>query len=135
MLPMLPLELNQVLIMASCRWPEETTSKALFAASGQKQRALRRLPKKEVESADKPGSVEDNHSSGTVVTDGLKQPTRKRLRARMLQSNVLPYLVLLRMGFTVPRHVTTRAVRSYRTFSPLPRALQPAAVYFLWHFP
>ena len=45
----------------------------------------------------------------------------------------LPYLVLLRVGFTVPRHVTTRAVRSYRTFSPLPRIC--GAVYFLWHFP
>ena len=33
---------------------------------------------------------------------------------------VLPYLVLLRAGFTVPRAVTSRAVRSYRTFSPLP---------------
>ena len=31
-----------------------------------------------------------------------------------------PYLVLLRAGFTVPRAVTSRAVRSYRTFSPLP---------------
>ena len=31
-----------------------------------------------------------------------------------------PYLVLLRVGFTVPRSVATRAVRSYRTFSPLP---------------
>ncbi len=33
---------------------------------------------------------------------------------------MLPYLVLLRAGFTVPRAVTRRAVRSYRTFSPLP---------------
>jgi len=30
------------------------------------------------------------------------------------------YLVLLRVGFTLPRYVATRAVRSYRTFSPLP---------------
>ena len=45
---------------------------------------------------------------------------------------MLPYLVLLRTGFTMPRRVTTRAVRSYRTFSPLPAKL---AVYFLWHFP
>jgi len=30
------------------------------------------------EPADKPGSVVDNHSSGTAVTGGLKQPTRKR---------------------------------------------------------
>jgi len=29
------------------------------------------------EPADKPGSVVSNHSSGTVVTGGLKQPTRK----------------------------------------------------------
>ncbi len=36
------------------------------------------------------------------------------------KGRVLPYLVLLRAGFTVPRTVTSRAVRSYRTFSPLP---------------
>ena len=36
------------------------------------------------------------------------------------KGRVLPYLVLLRAGFTVPRAVTSRAVRSYRTFSPLP---------------
>ena len=30
-----------------------------------------------MESADKPGSVEDDHSSGTAVTSGLKRPTRK----------------------------------------------------------
>ena len=46
---------------------------------------------------------------------------------------VLPYLVLLRAGFTLPRTVTSRAVRSYRTFSPLP-GMRPA-VCFLWHFP
>ena len=31
-----------------------------------------------------------------------------------------PYLALLRVEFTVPRTVTSRAVRSYRTLSPLP---------------
>jgi len=52
-------------------------------------------------------------------------------------SRVLPYLVLLQAGFTVPRTVTSRAVRSYRTFSPLPAKVQRQfpAVYFLWHFP
>jgi hypothetical protein len=30
------------------------------------------------------------------------------------------YLVLLRAGFTMPRTVASRAVRSYRTLSPLP---------------
>ncbi len=34
--------------------------------------------------------------------------------------DMLPYLVLLQAGFSVPRTVTSRAVRSYRTFSPLP---------------
>jgi hypothetical protein len=75
--------------------------------------------RKNKESADKPGSVVDNHSSGTSVTADLKQPTRKHPRAR----HTLPYLVLLRMGFTMPRSVATRAVRSYRTFSPLPRLI------------
>lgn len=32
-----------------------------------------------------------------------------------------PYLALLRVGFAVPSRVTTDAVRSYRTLSPLPR--------------
>jgi len=49
-----------------------------------------------------------------------------------------PYLALLRTGFTLPRTVARRAVRSYRTISPLPvdRTLPaPSAVCFLWHFP
>ena len=64
----------------------------------------------------------DNHSSGTAVTDCLKQPTGSPLGTGGGQHKaaLLPYLVLLRAGFTVPRTVTSRAVRSYRTFSPLP---------------
>ena len=31
-----------------------------------------------------------------------------------------PYLVLLRVGFTLPDRIAPAAVRSYRTFSPLP---------------
>jgi len=79
----------------------------------------------------KPGSVENNHSSGIAVTSYLKQPTRESARDRRWTNTrtpllealcvaLLPYLVLLRAGFTVPRAVTSRAVRSYRTFSPLP---------------
>jgi hypothetical protein len=37
-----------------------------------------------------------------------------------------PYLALLRMGFAVPPTVTGRAVRSYRTLSPLPDAPEGA---------
>ena len=48
------------------------------------------------------------------------------------------YLVLLRVGFTIAAPVTSRAVRSYRTISPLPHGLETKsreAVYFLLHFP
>src|SRR3569833_195124 len=50
------------------------------------------------------------------VAAHLKRPTQGRRGPR----HVSPYLVLLRVGFTVPRRVATRAVRSYRTISPLP---------------
>jgi len=43
------------------------------------------------------------------------------------------YLVLLRVGFTIATPVASRAVRSYRTFSPLP--VRRPAVSFLLHFP
>jgi hypothetical protein len=74
------------------------------------------------ESADKPGSVVGNHSSGMHVTVHLKQPTRKLTRATRcgLATAVLPYLALLQAGFAVPSTVTGDAVRSYRTLSPLP---------------
>jgi len=117
-----------MLMELSCRTIQETvvtTPEARLRLMPARSRWL----KIKVESADKPGSVMDNHSSGTTVTDSLKQPTRKRPRAR----HMLPYLVLLRMGFTLPRSVATRAVRSYRTISPLPS--RSRAVYFLWHFP
>ena len=80
------------------------------------------LASKRWESADKPGSVEDNHPSGTHVTVRLKRPTRKPLRAAGtdLKARALPYLVLLQVGFAVPPNVATGAVRSYRTLSPLP---------------
>jgi len=58
------------------------------------------------ESADKPGSVVDSHSSGMPVTGHLKQPTRKHARAVRCRSDEsvysFPYLALLRAGFAVP---------------------------------
>jgi len=48
----------------------------------------------------------------------LKQPTREQRGPRIM----FPYLVLLRVGFTMPQTVTRCAVRSYRTISPLPVA-------------
>src|SRR3569833_1113056 len=50
------------------------------------------------------------------VAARLTRPTQRRRGPR----HVAPYLVLLRAGFTVPRRVATRAVRSYLTISPLP---------------
>ena len=58
------------------------------------------------ESADKPGSVVDSHSSGMPVAGHLKQPTRKRARAVRCNPDesdcLFPYLALLRAGFAVP---------------------------------
>ena len=45
------------------------------------------------------------------------------------------YLALLQVGFALPRHVAMRAVRSYRTLSPLPTNQSLLAVYSLLHFP
>ena len=59
-------------------------------------------------SSDLPGSRNGAGSSVFYARDGLP-PAR-----------LLPYLVLLRMGFALPACVTAAAVRSYRTFSPLP---------------
>ena len=39
------------------------------------------------------------------------------------------------VGFAVPRPSPERAVRSYRTFSPLPATKVTSAVCSLWHFP
>ena len=74
------------------------------------------------EPACKPGSVQPakaglgSHSSGMPVTRHLKQPTRIQCGSHLQDS----YLVLLQAGFTVPWTVTSHAVRSYRTLSPLP---------------
>ena len=59
------------------------------------------------ESADKPGSVVSNHSSGMHVAVHLKQPTRKHARAARCRpertpTDLFPYLALLRAGFAVP---------------------------------
>ncbi len=64
----------------------------------------------------KPGSVVDSHSSRPAIAHWLKQPTRVQYGPY----HVNPYLALLRVEFTMPRTVASRAVRSYRTLSPLP---------------
>ena len=55
------------------------------------------------ESADKPGSVVGDHSSGTHVAVRLKQPTREtRVDRACGPSPQFLYSALLRVGFTVP---------------------------------
>lgn len=51
-----------------------------------------------VETTGKPGSVADNHSSGTDVTISLKQPTQEQYGSHI----TFLYLVLLQVGFTLP---------------------------------
>jgi hypothetical protein len=68
------------------------------------------------EPAYKPGSVENNHSSRPAIARRLKQPTRFQRGTR----HTKPYLVLLRVEFTLQPTVTRGPVRSYHTLSPLP---------------
>ncbi len=81
----------------------------------------------------KPGSVwraglraRDGHSSGTAVAGRLKQPTRAAIRRRTYGSREprAPLFGLAPGGACHAAHVAIRAVRSYRTVSPLPAKRQ-----------
>src|SRR5690606_20103463 len=63
------------------------------------------------------------------VAAHLQRPTREHV----LGALDAPLFGLAPGGVYPATRVTACAVRSYRTFSPLPD-LRPA-VYFLWHFP
>ncbi len=72
------------------------------------------------ESAGKPGSVVDSHSSRPAVAARLKQPTRERRGPRQCSP------IWSCSGWGLPCHaaLSPRAVRSYRTVSPLPDPLR-----------
>ena len=80
-----------------------------------------RVTRRSREAGRKPSSVPDfsgdDHSSGTRVAPGLKQPTRELWAG---QPQALPYLALLRVGFSKPAMSPLPLVSSYLTFSPLP---------------
>src|SRR4051794_6816670 len=89
---------------------------------------------------------DDDHSSRPVIADRLQQPTRKRRTGRPVRLSPGASLFgLAPCGVLPATRVTTGAVRSYRTFSPLPRVPMNTrivssttgdeAVYFLCHFP
>jgi len=110
-----------------------------FSRAQPGRRSLKLFPgraRKEVaESIDKPGSVVDSHSSGRIVADTLKQPTRRHRGPR----HRLPIWPCSRWGLPC-RSVAGLAVRSYRTISPLPdprRSRERRAIggIFLLHFP
>ena len=76
------------------------------------------------ESADKPGSVVDSHSSGMCVTTHLKRPTREPCGP-----HEVPLFGLAPGGVYPATGVTTGAVRSYRTISPLPRRRRRGGIF------
>jgi len=87
--------------------------------------------------------LRDGHSSGTAIAGRLEQPTRvagleTRLAPQACHLRARPPLFGLAPGGVCrAAPVARRAVRSYRTLSPLPRGSgePPSAVCFLWHFP
>jgi hypothetical protein len=71
----------------------------------------------------------DDHSSSPAITGGIKQPTRKLWTGRPLRppgatidagTPHAPLFGLAPCGVLPATRVATSAVRSYRTFSPLP---------------
>jgi hypothetical protein len=114
----------------------ERSSGDLYSGSKQKKPRVehrgRRFERKQRESACKPGSVENSHSSGTERhrSPQATYPGTARATDRFLFG-------LAPSGVYLPRTVAGRAVRSYRTFSPLPVriCMRTSAVCFLLHFP
>ena len=86
--------------------------------------------------ADKPGSVKGSHSSGTRVTARLKQPTREHARAARRSRNCpSPYLVLLRVGFTLPLMLPSARCALTAPFQPyLPRRARDRRYIFCGTF-
>jgi len=73
--------------------------------------------KNKAESACKPGSVLNSHSSRPDVAVRLKQPTREQRGPRQCS----PIWSCSEWGLPCHAALSPRAVRSYRTVSPLPR--------------
>jgi len=66
----------------------------------------------------------DDHSSGTFVTECLKQPTRKSRSDTALQVSLrLPYLALLPAGFAVPQVLPPARCALTTPFHPYLRSL------------
>ena len=87
----------------------------------------------------RPRAPGDGHSSGTSVAGRLARPTRTAARKHACAGcpALPPLFGLAPGGVCRAAAVAGRAVRSYRTLSPLPRPAEARrrAVCSLWHFP
>ena len=103
----------------------------------------------------KPDSVEDGHSSWRRITalapatyPKVSAPSRRtvmesprwrtgpaRIAAFLGRTAISSLFDLAPCGVYPASAVTAGAVRSYRTFSPLPAPLRTQAVFSLWHWP
>jgi len=79
----------------------------------------------------------DDYSSSAAVAGNVEQPTRTSVQDRTCRARRRVSLHgLAPDGVYHARPVAGPAVRSYRTFSPLPEIrCRGRAVCFLWHFP
>ena len=68
-------------------------------------------------------SADDDHSSSPVIADRVQQPTRRPQAGRLWNASLFG---LAPCGVLPATRVATRAVRSYRTFSPLPTVARSA---------
>ena len=81
--------------------------------------------------------LRDDHSSGPRITARLKRPTRRWWRAEPARvpgkAEALPgnpsLFGLAPCGVCPARRITASAVRSYRTFSPLPEPCGPGGMF------
>src|SRR3954466_3234565 len=81
---------------------------------------------------------QDDHSSRRRVNPPLQRPTRRfdapSRHVPILRPAFSPFCLAPCGVYHAPL-ITERAVRSYRTFSPLPASRKKQAVCSLWHWP
>src|SRR6476646_3920039 len=76
---------------------------------------------------------QDGHSSGPSIAARLKRPTRRLWRTEPARASGEPetpsLFGLAPCGVCPARRITATAVRSYRTFSPLPRRCRRGGIF------
>ena len=88
------------------------------------------------EPADKPGSVKDDHPSGTAVASGLERPTRKRggRRRQPLPAGCFPIRSCSRWGFPCRGVLPPARCALTAPFHPYRRRLGPRRYIFCGTF-